>query len=93
MLRLSYTPYEHIVPPVQSSTHSTPNRHILCHRTLLYPITLSLIGPRGRYKCSKCGALKTNHNCPILEDYAADFTSQVSWFVERENKRMKERSS
>ena len=23
---------------------------------------------RGRYKCSRCGALKTNHLCALVED-------------------------
>jgi hypothetical protein len=36
---------------------------------------------RGRYKCSKCGALKTNHDCPIVEQYTADFSAQATRIV------------
>ena len=32
---------------------------------------------RGHYRCSKCRALKTNHDCPIVEQYTADFSVQV----------------
>jgi len=32
-------------------------------------------GNRGRYKCSRCGALKTNHYCPIIEEYTGDRTT------------------
>ena len=31
---------------------------------------------RGRYKCSRCGNLKTNHDCPIIEEYAGDISTQ-----------------
>jgi len=38
-------------------------------------------GRRGRYRCSKCGALKTNHECPIVEQYAVDFSAQATRIV------------
>ena len=37
---------------------------------------LILAANRGKYRCSRCGAPKTNHNCPVVEQYTISGCSQ-----------------